>query len=766
MADPKTKEELLSEIQKSQLDNIYYRQFKEALEKLTEDIDKLMRPSEEGWTLLDEKNYPPLYAKYLDTAKKLNAFLESEEKDEPGEKACREVCREFRRFFAQDMEIMRKYHGEMDREKKSLPTLFEESRVRTVTLYNKKTELRSGATSQRMPMKIQGKDGKEIEGFFTKAVYFKPLETIQDGMNTGLIPPLHRITAGFLTNFTAICRAYFRKNGVREGEEFREFNRHFAPALSYDSHQNWIVSENAWVDQYFECIKGLGKEEVSKITGLEPRSIPGNARELMTVLGKARMAMVASNIGSVWSAQYHLQSAEIKQTTRMDTRNVAMTNVAELLGVPEIVCKSHMMKIRDKDGKETEGVFMEKAVGVDPNRPGAGLGHVTSKQLEKGDRKALKQLADLQVLDYLCGNIDRHGGNIFFDFDEKGQLKGIQGIDNDMSFGTLKNQKNTLGFMMTPNYMKVIPKQTADRIMQLEPAQLGYALYGILDPDEVEAAKTRLQNIKTEIQRSRDLMNQYADPEDLPGDVLLEVKDEEWRTLNVRDLTAVTKSRDARTGMIINTQTIFTEAKETLDDFGHFSKLRVNETNYQSTGVINLATDEGIMSALKKTKEVKAALEEQQGELLEYDEMKEALTKHEELLTKLVNRMKTCRSRVKEDTAGTEEYFKQFVTKDDLDKIRSSEEKLRSFENDTVNEFVGEEPEPVSREERDVLAAHHRKAVEEIVRAIRKNPDSPAAGPDPHNPAARPKAKTQGSAGKKSKSKTNGKQKAKKAKSK
>jgi len=52
MADQRTKEELLQEIINKQSANESYAKFKESLQDLTQDIDALMNPTEEGWKLL------------------------------------------------------------------------------------------------------------------------------------------------------------------------------------------------------------------------------------------------------------------------------------------------------------------------------------------------------------------------------------------------------------------------------------------------------------------------------------------------------------------------------------------------------------------------------------------------------------------------------------------------------------------------------------------------------------------------------------------
>ena len=71
MADPRTREELVKEIENTASENENYKGFKDALAELNQKIDELMKPGKEGWKLLDEETFVPLYDNYLKTAKKL-----------------------------------------------------------------------------------------------------------------------------------------------------------------------------------------------------------------------------------------------------------------------------------------------------------------------------------------------------------------------------------------------------------------------------------------------------------------------------------------------------------------------------------------------------------------------------------------------------------------------------------------------------------------------------------------------------------------------
>ena len=139
---------------------------------------------------------------------------------------------------------------------------------------------------------------------------------------------------------------------------------------------------------------------------------------------------------------------------------------------------------------------------------------------------------------------------------------------------------------------------------------------------------------------------------------------------------------------------------------------------------------------------------------------------------KIGERMGKCQNKVKAGTAETEEIFNQFVTETDMEKIQASERKIlemtAAYSTNKMAETERKERIPadldpaekkrrvmnalsdytkarfeaidlisetfkngqtLSAEEKESLTANHRKAVEDTVREIRKNPEGPAAGP-------------------------------------
>lgn len=90
-----------------------------------------------------------------------------------------------------------------------------------------------------------------------------------------------------------------------------------------------------------------------------------------------------------------------------------------------------------------------------------------------------KKIADLQILDCLCAQTDRHMNNIMFRTDSNGAITDFKGIDNDMSFGI--TGVNTYGFHSINLSMIIhIDETTANHIKNLDKEVLEYRLKDLL----------------------------------------------------------------------------------------------------------------------------------------------------------------------------------------------------------------------------------------------------------------------------------------------
>ncbi|MCQ2399201.1 MAG: hypothetical protein MJ072_01700, partial [Clostridia bacterium] len=227
----------------------------------------------------------------------------------------------------------------------------------------------------------------------------------------------------------------------------------------------------------------------------------------------------------------------------VDSRNSAMTAVDKFLGF-NVLANSYKMRLIDGD-KIVEGTFMEEAEGTnfvglkgDDARLHSGV--------ETGDDIQIKKdLTNLQILDYICGNVDRHAGNMFYKFDNgnPSKLIGIQGIDNDASFSTLvsgynKGKLNLASF----NSFGVIDRKTADKVSALTESTLKAILspYG-LDGKAVEAAWDRTQLLQQALERNadrkfnKDAISTPPDPKNMNSEITI-LDDEDWKEISLGDI--------------------------------------------------------------------------------------------------------------------------------------------------------------------------------------------------------------------------------------
>ncbi len=201
----------------------------------------------------------------------------------------------------------------------------------------------------------------------------------------------------------------------------------------------------------------------------------------------------------------------------LDKRNVAMSLMSEELDTKENIAYSTMAKvgIKDEDGhrEKSRGTLMEYIEGL--NIDEVGKGFHSGDIVADNEAKIIEQLSDIQVTDYLCGNVDRHMGNMMFVMEETGKIneatkkpvlriKRIVGIDNDLSFGTMfaKNLNRHTKRMSIPDTMQFISRHTAEQVLSLQKEPLFLKLGATVTEEEKEAMWSRVENLQLAIMNS------------------------------------------------------------------------------------------------------------------------------------------------------------------------------------------------------------------------------------------------------------------------
>ncbi len=211
---------------------------------------------------------------------------------------------------------------------------------------------------------------------------------------------------------------------------------------------------------------------------------------------------------------------------KLRERNVATSRIANLLGLQSLVVNSELAELSYEENGETktkEGLLMSTAEGTEAKKikdernsknkddNGFNLGDVTGN--------FQREMSNLDILDYVCGQIDRHTGNFFVKKDENGKFNGVVGIDNDFSFGksnTLKGDdeesydKHRYGGASDKSHAKAVVSQgklaqphidaeLAERVLTINKDMITYTLMDLIEPQFVEACWLRLQQLQKAI---------------------------------------------------------------------------------------------------------------------------------------------------------------------------------------------------------------------------------------------------------------------------
>ena len=233
---------------------------------------------------------------------------------------------------------------------------------------------------------------------------------------------------------------------------------------------------------------------------------------------------VSYNEGS----EENFNPATVGETFNQTNRNVATSRVANLLGIGGIVEQSSTVKIREKgSGQVTKGNLMTLAKGDQGGAVAGGKIYEGMRRMDNIQERmnwagklfaptVQKELCSLQVLDYICGQTDRHANNFFLEKDSSGSYAHVHGIDNDMSFGTGVDlgklvaktgdheRKRSMRMVVDAEGNLAIPhmdRQLAMNIKSLTPDELRFALEDIIEPVFIEAAIARLKIVQDAIQR-------------------------------------------------------------------------------------------------------------------------------------------------------------------------------------------------------------------------------------------------------------------------
>lgn len=360
---------------------------------------------------------------------------------------------------------------------------------------------RAGAVfSTRQVMNVVGPDGAEHKGFYTSDSFITPKSIFGDQIansrtNWDDFRPLIRLFKDKENSFETLQEEMKALLIGKENET--DFNS-FAGLgeIAVFGTERDIKDARRQLNNVFKYLNGMGLREDLQESYEKDTDFWKALDDISNSLQKANRLTKA-----------HVDIQGQSEETNINLRNNAMSDYAGMLGMPNIVARSVPMTLI-RDGVVSHGSFMDTAQGVSVHDLNKGNPKFRGRNLLITG-EALRQISNLQVIDFLSGNIDRHSGNMFYrvDCSKPGEVRlvGVQGIDNDASFGEVEYKGGGLnGRMSNIDDIKLIDDETARRILATKPDDVENMIrLARLSNGELSQARERLEAMQERIRSGK-----------------------------------------------------------------------------------------------------------------------------------------------------------------------------------------------------------------------------------------------------------------------
>ena len=391
-----------------------------------------------------------------------------------------------------------------------------------------------GSMSSRIPIRLKLEDGTVEEGFFTEK---NVLMRYTDKME--------QLRGKCLEKYGQESRIYEIADRILSHDYDEMIRFYNANHPSVKAMRDPESKENAVKNlSYFMNVAG---PYLTLMTKPMMEAVLKDPADNDTLELRRNLIDVIKDVDSYTSFyRVNVFSAQLPVGENIDKRNAAMSTVANYLGLGNIIAGARPLEVRI--GNETKtGTFQQKAAGSDMARLKADdqifeIGRLYEKNnYEAVDSPDLKmQLSDLMALDFICGNTDRHLGNMLYQterHDGKVRIKGIKGIDNDMSFGNKVNSLNSSSAkMVNPEDMCIMRRVTAERILDLTADRLDLLLQDMnFTENELNSCHERLQSLQNRLKLDMGMQKEKGINTVSPGMILV-VDDEKFKDYPIESL--------------------------------------------------------------------------------------------------------------------------------------------------------------------------------------------------------------------------------------
>ncbi len=310
--------------------------------------------------------------------------------------------KEITRILNQDMLAISEIKG---REQKTLPEVISRGRISETQITEEDLSIAKGGMTNRIPLAVQTADGV-CEGFFTA-----------DRKQPSLTEIMQELGEKF--NFDEGPIAELVKGSLEDEDSRRQLLDNLSGKFDEFSRRTEMFKSNIR-NNPVSFMNHLEDLIDAHVTDIDDNKRVKEALNKSQELRNAFYDFVMAG-GSAYSAQWvNRTKGGIQPGQDIPKRNVAVSRVADLLGMGSLVARAERMTLTDNDGNTITGVFQEKAAGSDAHRlkENDPLRKLTDNREMLNEPEFLRQLSDIQVMDYIVGNPDRHEGNLMYQMEE------------------------------------------------------------------------------------------------------------------------------------------------------------------------------------------------------------------------------------------------------------------------------------------------------------------------------------------------------------
>ncbi|MBP3238526.1 MAG: hypothetical protein J6M24_05480 [Lachnospiraceae bacterium] len=495
------------------------------VKKLSDKIQELKKPDKDGnKQILTPEILNQLIELYQNCAIEIKHTYDSKKKKREDNEIDKKALKKMSKDYTALLRYKKRVEKNPEAASWSIMDFYENSKTKTVTMdASEFANLKTAGAGQSTRFKlnfivddepIEGKTkGDACMGFFTQGESKDPNLTNRERLNRKKSELIAKLDEKYPGTREFLLEIDDDWSAVRHNATKNMYDMMRNDSDSFGTTYSISTSKKMIGDAIKKANPGAkGIKMAQKVDNIDTEEKFCAYKEYVSSMLKEEFAMgVRSTLGITESADH-------------GKRNAMTSSLADYFGCGEAFAFSENMRIKVKDStgtKTMKGTLMMPAKGVDPlgENSTSDYSNVTAMNFEKSTN-IVKNIAQIQFLDYLLGNPDRHAGNLFIQIDEKTKkVIGAQAIDNDTCGGS-KIDAHTEMSGVSFSKLRVIPQSMADAVLNTKPEMFAVLMQGYdLSDNEITAQTARFMDTQKKLKYCKRVYEgvnaQYLDP-DIP----------------------------------------------------------------------------------------------------------------------------------------------------------------------------------------------------------------------------------------------------------